>query len=163
MWWGAQMSCDTPVVFLLPATLFPRSLQDASCQLQAQVILPVLRGPLTPPPHLGSGHSDHIPSRLSSPCETAVFWIMVCLPHWNACPPKSGNSPDWFLASSLGPEQGLAHGSCTKALTGLRNKWVWSGSPGVSSWALCQGLPVWLSVERLVPGTGMLLARPHWG
>lgn len=48
MWWGAQMSCDTPVVFLLPATLFPRSLQDASCQLQAQVILPVQRGPLTP-------------------------------------------------------------------------------------------------------------------
>ena len=95
---------------------------------------------------------------------------------WNSCfldhgpsssleclSPKSGNSPDWFIASSLWPEQGLAHGRCTKALTGLRNEWVWSGSLGVSSWALCQGLPVWLSVERLVPGIGMLLARPHWG
>ena len=45
--------------------------------------------------------------------------------------------------------------------TKLRNEWVWSGSLGVSSCALCQGLTVWLSVGRLVPGTGMLLARPH--
>lgn len=100
---------------------------------------------------------------------TAVItiWNSYFLDHgpssyWNACP-KSGNSPDLFIALSLWPEQGLAHGRYTKALTMLRNEWVWSESLGVSSWALCCGTPVWLSVERLVPGTGMLLARPHWG
>lgn len=131
----------------------------ASCQLQVQVVSPVQRGPLTP--------------HLTWALVTLATSLHGCHHHL-----KQLFSGSWsiFLTGMPVPQRVGTHLTCSLLYpsdqnrawhmegaqnTKLRNEWVWSGSLGVSSWAVCQGLTVWLSVERLVPGAGMLLARPH--
>ena len=157
------MSCDTPVVFLLPATLFPRSLQRCLLSASSPSHVACSESPPDSPPHLGSGHSDHIPSRLSSPSETAIFWIMVRLPHWNACPPKSGNSP-WLVHCFIpltwtGPGTWKVHKS-----TYYVKKWVgleWES--GCFFLGPLPGTPCVALSGKTGARQGMLLARPHWG